>query len=48
MNLCSKNHEEICYEGKWCPLCDVLKEREELEKENERLKEENDNNTVSK
>ncbi len=21
MNLCSDNHEEICYEGRNCPLC---------------------------
>ncbi len=21
MNLCSDNHQEICYEGRDCPLC---------------------------
>lgn len=25
MNLCSHNHEEICYEGHTCPMC-ALKE----------------------
>ena len=24
MNLCSDDHQEICYEGRTCPLCDTL------------------------
>lgn len=24
MNLCSDNHQEICYEGRICPLCTAL------------------------
>ena len=28
MELCSNKHEEVCYEGRICPVCDM---REELE-----------------
>ena len=35
MNLCSGNypesHEEICYEGKTCPLCEALKENKDIQ-----------------
>jgi transcription initiation factor IIE alpha subunit len=31
MNLCSDGHEEICYEGRNCPACDI---KFELEKAN--------------
>lgn len=24
MNLCSSGHDEICYEGNICPLCDTI------------------------
>jgi hypothetical protein len=24
MNLCSKNHDEICYEGRDCPMCLII------------------------
>lgn len=27
MNLCSDGHEEICYEGRECPLCEVITRR---------------------
>lgn len=30
MNICSKNHDEICFEGKDCPFCDYI-ERTEME-----------------
>jgi len=30
MNLCSKNHDEICFEGRNCPFCDYI-ERTKLE-----------------
>jgi len=23
MNLCSDNHDEVCYEGNTCPVCSV-------------------------
>ena len=34
MLLCERNHEEICYEifGK-CPLCEALKEIEDLKEQ---------------
>jgi len=46
MNLCSgsryNSHDEICYEGNECPLCLLMEERDEVEKqlneEIERLK----------
>lgn len=28
MNLCSDDHEEVCYEGRSCPACDVAKEKD--------------------
>ena len=30
MELCVDNHQEICYEGRLCPLCDI---REDLKGE---------------
>lgn len=33
MNLCSDNHEEICFEGRVCPACDIAKERDEAQDE---------------
>ncbi len=46
MDLCSFQHEEICYESRNCPLCEAnntieeLKEQvKNLEKEIENLKE---------
>lgn len=23
MNLCNDDHDEVCYEGRKCPLCDM-------------------------
>jgi predicted nuclease with TOPRIM domain len=40
MKLCNDGHEEICYEERNCPACELLKENEELEKEIESLKDE--------
>ena len=28
MNLCSEDHEEVCYESKHCPACEVRKEKD--------------------
>jgi hypothetical protein len=25
MNICDDNHEEVCYEGRDCPLCESIK-----------------------
>ena len=37
MNLCSNNHDEICYEGLSCPACELLSEIKDLKNENEDL-----------
>lgn len=39
MNLCSEGHEEVCYEGVECPLCETLKEMDDLEQKIKNLKE---------
>lgn len=39
MNLCSRNHEEICFEGRDCPLCEAESRIEELEDALEELRE---------
>lgn len=26
MNICSHHHDEIVYEGRWCPLCQKQEE----------------------
>jgi hypothetical protein len=33
MNLCSDSHEEICFEGRMCPLCDIIECKKAIEKE---------------
>lgn len=33
MELCSDGHEEICYEGRVCPVCEKLDEIEQLDLE---------------
>jgi hypothetical protein len=33
MNLCSEDHDEVCFEGRKCPLCDVRSDlKETIEK----------------
>lgn len=38
MNLCSSDHDEVCYEGRKCPACEVATDKDriiaKLEKEN--------------
>jgi hypothetical protein len=29
MNLCSEHHDEVCYEVRNCPVCDLRKEMDE-------------------
>ena len=36
MNLCSNEHQEVCYEGRVCPLCEM---RDELQGEIDYFKE---------
>ena len=31
MSLCDDGHPEVCYAGRDCPVCEKLKEIEELE-----------------
>jgi len=44
MNLCSGNHDEVCYEGRTCPACAALADKDEeiaaLEKKLESAREE--------
>ena len=37
MNLCDKRHDQICYDGRDCPVCDRREEMDRLEREVERL-----------
>ena len=32
LNLCNSVHEEICFEGRNCPLCETIEEKKDLEK----------------
>ena len=27
MNLCSEVHEEICYESRRCPVCEIIEDK---------------------
>ena len=29
MNLCSHDHDEICFEGSRCPLCSLIEEKDQ-------------------
>lgn len=29
MNLCDDGHDEVCYEGRQCPVCDALSDAED-------------------
>jgi hypothetical protein len=33
MNLCLKSHDEIVYDGKNCPVCELVSEIESLKQE---------------
>ena len=28
MNLCSSYHDEICYEGSKCPVCEIIDDKD--------------------
>lgn len=28
MNLCSSGHEEVCFEGRICPVCEVIEDKD--------------------
>jgi hypothetical protein len=31
MNLCSEGHDEVCYEGRNCPVCDLKDQLDSME-----------------
>jgi len=31
MNICAEGHDEIVYEGRYCPFCEMKREKEGLE-----------------
>lgn len=33
LNICSEKHEEICYEGRKCPVCNLVEKIDLLEDE---------------
>ena len=37
MDLCSQNHDEICYEGRECPVCLLKEDRDYFEEECSKL-----------
>jgi hypothetical protein len=44
MNLCSDGHDEICYECTYCPLCEKINEKNDMESElNEKILEAEEN-----
>lgn len=38
MNLCSSKHEEVCYDGKDCPVCEAQEDTATAKSEIEDLK----------
>ncbi|MDP2218511.1 MAG: hypothetical protein Q8J68_14635 [Methanolobus sp.] len=30
MNLCDNGHDEICYTSRKCPVCEIIKEKDEI------------------
>jgi hypothetical protein len=46
MNLCDSDHPEVCYDGRKCPICELLDEKDaritELEEKVTELKNELD------
>ena len=45
MELCSSGHDEVCFEGRQCPVCEAIsdknQETEDMIKEIDDLKDEN-------
>lgn len=39
MDVCGKTHEEVCYEGRECPMCVLYNELQDALAEIEQLKE---------
>lgn len=45
MKICNEEHEEVCYEAKNCPCCELFEEIADLKEENEILHEKLDEAT---
>lgn len=30
MNLCDDGHEEVCYDSRHCPVCEIIKDNKDL------------------
>lgn len=39
MNLCDDGHDEVCYEGKYCPACELNRELLETIEDRNKLSE---------
>lgn len=38
MNLCDAQHQEICFEGRGCPFCDMITEKDKkISKKNKEI-----------
>jgi predicted nucleic acid-binding Zn-ribbon protein len=44
MDICSHGHEEVCYESKSCPACDLLEQMKELEEQIKALEQDHEKN----
>lgn len=42
MNLCSSGHDEVCYEGRDCPVCESMGDCEDRDKDINTLQDEID------
>lgn len=42
MNLCANRHAQVCFESRHCPVCEVMRERQLIENECKKLKDERD------
>jgi hypothetical protein len=39
MQLCEEHHQEVCFDGRTCPVCEAIAEKEGVENELEQTKE---------
>lgn len=39
INTCSSGHDDVAYDSRHCPLCDAIKERDDLIEEKKSLEE---------